>query len=51
MKVKISILVIVIVVIKKIDTEKITKSLKKLHNKVINPSEFKEDYNKFMDNF
>ena len=37
--------------IKKIDTEKTTKSLKKLHNKIINPSKFKEDYNKFMDNF
>ena len=36
---------------KKIDTEKITKSLKKLPNKIINLSEFKEDYNKFMDNF
>ena len=36
---------------KKIDTEKITKSLKKLRNKIINPSELKEDYNKFMDNF
>ena len=37
--------------IKKIDTEKITKSLKKKRNKIINPSKFKEDYNKFMDNF
>ena len=35
---------------KKIDTEKITKSLKKLRNKFINFSEFKEEYNKFMDN-
>ena len=48
---KISILVMVIKVIKRIDTEKITKSLKKLRNKIINPSKFKEDYNKFMDNF
>ena len=48
---KISILVMVIKVIKKIDTEKITKSLKKLRNKIINPSKFVEDYNKFMDNF
>ena len=47
---KISILVMVIKVIKKLDTEKITKSLKKLRNKKINPSKFKEDYNKFMDN-
>ena len=51
MNMKISILVMVIKVIKKIDTEKITKSLKKLRNKIINPSKFKEDYNKFMDNF
>ena len=36
---------------KKIDTEKITKSLKKLRNKIINPKKFKEDYNKFMNNF
>ena len=48
---KISILVMMIKVIKKIDTEKITKSLKKLRNKIINPSKSKEDYNKFMDNF
>ena len=48
---KISILVMVIKVIKKIDREKITKSLKKLRNKIINPCKFKEDYNKFMDNF
>ena len=40
---KISILVMVIKVIKKIDTEKITKSLKKLRNKIFNPSKFKED--------
>ena len=32
------------------DIEKITKSLKKLHNKLINFSEFNEEYNKFMDN-
>ena len=31
------------------DIEKITKSLKKLHNKLINFSEFNEEYNKFMD--
>ena len=35
----------------KFDTEEITKSLKKLHNKLINFSEFNEEYNKFMDNF
>ena len=35
----------------KFDTEKITKSLKKLCNKFINLNEFKEEYNKFMDNF
>ena len=34
----------------KINTEEITKSLKKLRNKLINPSEFKEEYNKFIDN-
>ena len=34
----------------KFDTEKITKSLKKLHNKLINFSEFNEKYNKFIDN-
>ena len=34
----------------KIDTEKITKSLKKLRNKLINFSEFSEEYNKFKDN-
>ena len=39
------------VIKKKFDTEKITKSLKKLRNKIINPSKFTEDYNKFMDNF
>ena len=33
----------------KFNTEKITKSLKKLHNKLINLSEFKEEYNKFLD--
>ena len=32
------------------DTEKITRSLKKLRNKFINLNEFKEEYNKFMDN-
>ena len=34
----------------KYDTEEITKSLKKLHNKLINFSEFDEEYNKFVDN-
>ena len=34
----------------KFDTEEITKSLKKLHNKLINFSEFDEEYNKSMDN-
>ena len=34
----------------KFSTEEITKSLKKLHNKLINFSEFNEEYNKFMDN-
>ena len=34
----------------KFDTEKNTKSLKKLHNKFINVDEFKKEYNKFMDN-
>ena len=33
----------------KFDTEEITKSLKTLRNKLINFSEFNEDYNKFMD--
>ena len=33
----------------KFDTEEITKSLKKLRNKLINFSEFNEEYNKFMD--
>ena len=32
----------------KINTEEITKSLKKLHNKLINFSEFNEEYNKVM---
>ena len=32
----------------KINTEEITKSLKKLHNKLINFSKFDEKYNKFM---
>ena len=31
-------------------TENITKLLKKLRNKFINPGEFNEEYNKFMDN-
>ena len=34
----------------KFNTEKITKSLKKLCNKLINPIEFKEEYNKFVEN-
>ena len=34
----------------KFNTEEISKSLKKLHNKLINFSEFDEKYNKFMDN-
>ena len=34
----------------KFDTEEITKSFKKLCNKLINFSEFNEEYNKFMDN-
>ena len=33
----------------KFNTEEITKSLKKLCNKLINPSEFKEEHNKFLD--
>ena len=35
---------------KKFNTEEITKSLKKLHNKLINFSKFDEEYNKFVDN-
>ena len=35
---------------RKFDTEEITKSLKKLQNKLINFSEFDEKYNKFIDN-
>ena len=34
----------------KFDPENITKSLQKLRNKFINPSEFNEEYNKFLDN-
>ena len=34
----------------KFNTENITKLLKKLRNKLINLSEFKEEYNKFVDN-
>ena len=34
----------------KFDTDEITKSLKKLRNKLINFSKFDEKYNKFMDN-
>ena len=35
----------------KFDTEEITKSLKKLRNKLIDFREFNEEYNKFMDDF
>ena len=35
----------------KFDTEEITKSLKKLRTKLIDISEFNEEYNKFMDDF
>ena len=35
----------------KFDTEEITKSLKKLRNKLIDVGEFNEKYNKFMDDF
>ena len=34
----------------KFNTEEITKSLKKLRNKLINLSKYKEEYNKFVDN-
>ena len=34
----------------KFSTKEITKSLDRLHNKLINFSEFNEEYNKFMDN-
>ena len=34
----------------KFNTEEITKSLKKLRNKLIGVKEFKEEYDKFMDN-
>ena len=34
----------------KFNTEEITRSLKKLHNKFINLDEFNKGYNKFMDN-
>ena len=34
----------------KFNKEEITKSLKKVLNKFINLNEFKEEYNKFMDN-
>ena len=34
----------------KFNTEEITKPLKKLRNKLINPSKFKQEYNKFLDN-
>ena len=36
--------------INKFSREKITKSLDRLHNNLINFSEFNEEYNKFMDN-
>ena len=35
----------------KFDKEEITKSLKKLRNKLTNFSEFNEEYNKLMDDF
>ena len=35
----------------KFNLEEITKSLKKLHNKLINFSKFDEDYNKFINDF
>ena len=35
----------------KINTEEITKSLKKLHHKLINFSKFNEEYDKFMNDF
>ena len=51
MIIKISLFGMVMVMIKKkFDTEKITKSLKKLRNKRISLSNFKEEYNKFIDN-
>ena len=34
----------------KFNTEEITRSLKKLHNKLIDVKEFKEEYDKFIDN-
>ena len=34
----------------KFNTDEITKSLKKLHNKLIDVKEFKEEYDKFIDN-
>ena len=34
----------------KFSTEEITKSLDRLHNRLINFSKFNEEYNKFMDN-
>ena len=48
MEIKISLLVMM--KIKIFNTEEITKSLKKLRNKLIKPSKFYEEYNKFMDN-
>ena len=47
---KISLLVMINIKVNLVQ-KKITKSLKKLRNKFINLSEFKEEYNKFMDNF
>ena len=49
MKIKISLLVIVKIKINLIQ-EKLLNHLKKLRNKLINFSEFYEEYNKFMDN-
>ena len=34
----------------KFNTEEITKSLRKLHNKLIGVKQFKEEYDKFIDN-
>ena len=49
MEIKISLLVMIIIKIK-FNTEEITKSLKKLRNKLIGVKEFKEEYDKFIDN-
>ena len=49
MEIKISLLVMIIIKIK-FNTEEITKSLKKSRNKLIGVKEFKEEYDKFIDN-